>query len=109
MCCALPCDAPGLTIVARPAGRPGEKARIHFADSKPITLEDYLQLPLRYDAHFLEVPRNTTVSDVTPSHISQLGHQLRDHQPRRSPRCAMALFLRLPAPLLALFSHRILT
>ena len=85
------------------------KARIHFADSKPITLEDYLQLPLRYDAHFLEVPRNTTVSDVTPSHISQLGHQLRDHQPRRSPRCAMALFLRLPAPLLALFSHRILT
>ena len=85
------------------------KARIHFADSKPITLEDYLQLPLRYDAHFLEVPRNTTVSDVTPSHISQLGHQLRDHQPRRSLRCAMALFLRLPAPLLALFSHRILT
>ena len=26
VCCALPCDAPGLTIVARPAGRPGEKA-----------------------------------------------------------------------------------
>ena len=25
VCCALPCDAPGLTIVARPAGRPGEK------------------------------------------------------------------------------------
>jgi 4-hydroxybutyryl-CoA dehydratase/vinylacetyl-CoA-Delta-isomerase len=26
VCCALPVDAPGLTIVARPAGRPGEKA-----------------------------------------------------------------------------------
>jgi 4-hydroxybutyryl-CoA dehydratase/vinylacetyl-CoA-Delta-isomerase len=25
VCCALPVDAPGLTIVARPAGRPGEK------------------------------------------------------------------------------------
>ncbi len=26
VCCAVPIDAPGLTIVARPAGRPGEKA-----------------------------------------------------------------------------------
>ncbi|WP_288131473.1 4-hydroxyphenylacetate 3-hydroxylase N-terminal domain-containing protein, partial [Accumulibacter sp.] len=25
VCCALPVDAPGLTIIARPAGRPGEK------------------------------------------------------------------------------------
>jgi 4-hydroxybutyryl-CoA dehydratase/vinylacetyl-CoA-Delta-isomerase len=25
VCCALPADAPGLTIVSRPAGRPGEK------------------------------------------------------------------------------------
>ena len=25
VCCALPCDAPGLTIVSRPAGRPGDK------------------------------------------------------------------------------------
>ncbi len=25
VCCAVPVDAPGLTIVARPAGRPGEK------------------------------------------------------------------------------------
>ncbi|MDH4051302.1 MAG: 4-hydroxyphenylacetate 3-hydroxylase [Rubrivivax sp.] len=25
VCCAVPCDAPGLTIVARPAGRPGDK------------------------------------------------------------------------------------
>ncbi len=25
VCCALPCDAPGLTIIARPAGRPGDK------------------------------------------------------------------------------------
>ena len=25
LCCAVPIDAPGLTIVARPAGRPGEK------------------------------------------------------------------------------------
>ncbi|GAP34728.1 4-hydroxyphenylacetate 3-hydroxylase family protein [Piscinibacter sakaiensis] len=26
VCCAVPVDAPGLTIIARPAGRPGEKA-----------------------------------------------------------------------------------
>jgi 4-hydroxybutyryl-CoA dehydratase/vinylacetyl-CoA-Delta-isomerase len=25
VCCALPCDAPGLTMVSRPAGRPGDK------------------------------------------------------------------------------------
>jgi len=25
VCCAVPCDAPGLTIVSRPAGRPGER------------------------------------------------------------------------------------
>jgi len=28
VCCAVPCDADGLTIVARPAGRPGEKAAL---------------------------------------------------------------------------------
>ena len=26
VCCAVPVDAPGITIVARPAGRPGENA-----------------------------------------------------------------------------------
>ena len=26
LCCAVPCDAPGVTIVAKPAGRPGEAA-----------------------------------------------------------------------------------
>lgn len=26
VCCAVPCDTPGVTIVARPAGRPGENA-----------------------------------------------------------------------------------
>jgi 4-hydroxybutyryl-CoA dehydratase / vinylacetyl-CoA-Delta-isomerase len=26
VCCAVPCDAPGVTIIARPAGRPGENA-----------------------------------------------------------------------------------
>ena len=26
VCCAVPCDAPGVTIVAKPAGRPGEAA-----------------------------------------------------------------------------------
>ena len=25
VCCALPCDAPGLTLVSRPAGRPGDR------------------------------------------------------------------------------------
>ncbi len=28
VCCAVPCDADGITIVARPAGRPGEKAAL---------------------------------------------------------------------------------
>jgi len=28
VCCAVPVDAPGITIIARPAGRPGEKAAL---------------------------------------------------------------------------------
>jgi 4-hydroxybutyryl-CoA dehydratase/vinylacetyl-CoA-Delta-isomerase len=28
VCCAVPCDADGVTIIARPAGRPGEKAAL---------------------------------------------------------------------------------
>jgi len=28
VCCAVPIDAPGITIIARPAGRPGEKAAL---------------------------------------------------------------------------------
>jgi 4-hydroxybutyryl-CoA dehydratase/vinylacetyl-CoA-Delta-isomerase len=31
VCCAVPIDAKGLTVVARPAGRPGEKLE-HLAD-----------------------------------------------------------------------------
>ncbi len=31
VCCAVPIDAPGVTIVARPAGRPGEKAALFSA------------------------------------------------------------------------------
>ena len=31
VCCAVPIDAPGVTIVARPAGRPGESAAIFSA------------------------------------------------------------------------------
>jgi 4-hydroxybutyryl-CoA dehydratase/vinylacetyl-CoA-Delta-isomerase len=31
VCCAVPLDAPGLTIITRPAGRPGEEAAAPFA------------------------------------------------------------------------------
>ncbi len=31
LCCAVPCDAPGVTIIARPAGRPGESAAKYSA------------------------------------------------------------------------------
>ena len=36
VCCAVPCDADGLTIVARPAGRPGEKAALFSQQVRPV-------------------------------------------------------------------------
>lgn len=39
VCCAVPCDAPGLTIVSRPAGRPGE----HFEHGKALFSARYGQ------------------------------------------------------------------
>jgi 4-hydroxybutyryl-CoA dehydratase/vinylacetyl-CoA-Delta-isomerase len=46
--CAVPVDAPGLTIVARPAGRPGESAAkfsARFGQSTGVCLFDRVEVP----------------------------------------------------------------
>ncbi|SNS10874.1 4-hydroxybutyryl-CoA dehydratase / vinylacetyl-CoA-Delta-isomerase [Noviherbaspirillum humi] len=48
VCCAVPCDAPGLTIIARPAGRPGEKAALFsnkFGQSTGVLVFDRVFVP----------------------------------------------------------------
>lgn len=48
VCCALPVDAPGLTIVARPAGRPGEKGAkfsAKYGQSTGVVIFDQVFVP----------------------------------------------------------------
>jgi 4-hydroxybutyryl-CoA dehydratase/vinylacetyl-CoA-Delta-isomerase len=48
VCCAVPIDAPGMTIVARPAGRPGEKAAkfsAKYGQSTGVVLFDKVFVP----------------------------------------------------------------
>ena len=48
VCCAVPIDAPGLTLVARPAGRPGEKAALfshRYGQSTAVALFDRVFVP----------------------------------------------------------------
>ena len=48
VCCAVPVDAPGLTIVARPAGRPGEAAAKfsgRYGQSTAVCLFDRVLVP----------------------------------------------------------------
>ena len=48
VCCAVPIDAPGLTIVARPAGRPGESAAkfsSKYGQSTGVCLFDRVLVP----------------------------------------------------------------
>jgi len=48
VCCAVPCDADGLTIVARPAGRPGEKAGLFsnkYGQSTGVLVFDRVFVP----------------------------------------------------------------
>ncbi|HUP10316.1 MAG TPA: 4-hydroxyphenylacetate 3-hydroxylase N-terminal domain-containing protein [Caldimonas sp.] len=48
VCCAVPCDADGLTIVARPAGRPGEKAALfssRYGQSTGVLVFDHVFVP----------------------------------------------------------------
>lgn len=48
LCCAVPVDAPGLTIVARPAGRPGEAAALFsakYGQSTGVCLFDNVFVP----------------------------------------------------------------
>jgi 4-hydroxybutyryl-CoA dehydratase / vinylacetyl-CoA-Delta-isomerase len=54
VCCAVPVDAPGVTIVARPAGRPGEKAAIfsgRYGQSTGVVAFDDVFVP--HDRVFL--------------------------------------------------------
>ena len=48
VCCAVPCDVPGLTIIARPAGRPGEKSALFsnkFGQSTGVLVFDRVFVP----------------------------------------------------------------
>jgi 4-hydroxybutyryl-CoA dehydratase/vinylacetyl-CoA-Delta-isomerase len=48
VCCAVPVDAPGITMVARPAGRPGEKAALfsnRFGQSTAVVLFEDVFVP----------------------------------------------------------------
>ncbi len=48
VCCAVPVDADGLTLVARPAGRPGEKAALfsgRYGQSTAVALFDRVFVP----------------------------------------------------------------
>ena len=48
VCCAVPCDADGLTIIARPAGRPGEKAALfsnRYGQSTGVLVFDRVFVP----------------------------------------------------------------
>ncbi|MEO7335504.1 MAG: 4-hydroxyphenylacetate 3-hydroxylase N-terminal domain-containing protein [Caldimonas sp.] len=54
VCCAVPCDVDGLTIVARPAGRPGEKAALfsnRYGQSTGVLIFDRVFVP--WDRVFL--------------------------------------------------------
>ena len=70
VCCAVPCDADGLTIVARPAGRPGEKAALFsnkYGQSTGVLVFDRVFVP--WDRVFLagewEHSSNLTYSYAT--------------------------------------------
>ena len=48
VCCAVPLDAPGVTIVARPAGRPGENGAVFtgkYGQSTGVVLFDNVFVP----------------------------------------------------------------
>ncbi len=48
VCCAVPIDAQGVTVVARPAGRPGEKAALFsnkYGQSTGVVMFDKVQVP----------------------------------------------------------------
>ncbi len=54
VCCAVPCDAPGVTIVARPAGRPGEavaKFSARYGQSTGVVIFEDVFVP--HDRVFL--------------------------------------------------------
>ncbi|HZQ79470.1 MAG TPA: 4-hydroxyphenylacetate 3-hydroxylase N-terminal domain-containing protein [Acidimicrobiia bacterium] len=54
VCCAVPIDAPGVTIIARPAGRPGEKAATfsgRYGQSTGVVVFDDVFVP--HDRVFL--------------------------------------------------------
>jgi len=54
VCCAVPVDAPGVTIIARPAGRPGEKAATfsgRYGQSTGVVVFDDVFVP--HDRVFL--------------------------------------------------------
>ena len=69
VCCAVPIDAPGLTIVARPAGRPGEKVE----HGEPLFSRKYGQSTgvCIFDRVFVPLD---SVFYAAAQHLGTLGH-----------------------------------
>ncbi len=71
VCCAVPVDAPGITIVARPAGRPGEKAALFSGKYRQSTAV------VVFDRVF--VPWDNVFFDREWEHASALTHTYATH------------------------------
>ena len=78
VCCAVPIDAPGLTIIARPAGRPGEKLEhgaalfsSKYGQSTAVCMFDKVFVP--YDDVFYDG------SDGTWEHSGHLTYSYATH------------------------------
>src|SRR6185295_4940121 len=82
VCCAVPVDAPGVTIIARPAGRPGEKAATfsgRYGQSTGVVVFDDVFVP--HDRVFLaadvEAPGLPTLTYATHHPHSCIGARAR--------------------------------
>jgi 4-hydroxybutyryl-CoA dehydratase/vinylacetyl-CoA-Delta-isomerase len=78
VCCAVPVDAPGVTIIARPAGRPGEKAATfsgRYGQSTGVVVFDDVFVP--HDRVFLagehEAAAHATITYATHHRHSCIG------------------------------------
>lgn len=78
VCCAVPVDAPGVTVIARPAGRPGEKAATfsgRYGQSTGVVVFDDVFVP--HDRVFLagepEAAAHATITYATHHRHSCIG------------------------------------
>ena len=94
VCCAVPLDAPGLTIVARPAGRPGEKLEHgdalfsrKYGQSTGVCMFDRVFVPWERVFYAGEWehqrPPHLQLRDPPPPHLHRRARRLRRPADRR--------------------------